>query len=1512
MSTQILDVVALSPLQRGLYSVSTTSGEVDPYLVTFAVRVAGLADLSTLRKAFDQVLQRYPHLGGSVVTDGLPHPVLLTTTAGHIGWTELDLRDAADPEAAARQRYWDEGRIRIDLDNGPLFRVTAARVGAQDYELICTAHHIVVDGWSIPLLFADLMALHRGEGATLPPAPPLREHAAWLASRDTAASIDAWTTALSGLAPMPMIAGPAPADIPVLGEARFDRAETETVTRWARANGLTLNTVLQMAWGRVLSSLTGRDDVVFGQTTSGRDASLPNADRLVGALVTTIPVRVRMDERTPAAIGAELQREVAALRAHEYLGIAEITKQAGIGQLFDTLLVFENTPMGSITARMPLADGATLAPRRIDSPSHYPIAVVPVVEDNQLITRVEIRPDLVARFEPDRLARRLLAVVRAIVDAERGCAVPVLLADEPAALAVGPAHPVPFENVPQALLAAADAAGSRVAVVDEIGEHTFVEFGSAVRVLAGGLRAHGVGNGTAVAVVLPRDRRVLHAPFAIAEAGGLCVHVDPATPADRLAYMFETADVRVVLADESLAGLLADVRSEGREFAHLVPDNSGVVRRGTATVPSPSADGAGDADISAALPASGVEGAGNADISVAGLVTGVEGAGDADISAASLASGVEGVGNADIVAASRPGGADARRGAEPARGADSVDVAAHRVPDEHTPFYVIFTSGTTGRPKGVVVPHGALLNHWSNHEHRIFAPAAARAGRQLRIGHGWSTGFDAAWQPTVALLSGHAVVLLGDKVRTDADGIVAAIRTEGIDIFDTSPSMLSRLIDAGLFETVDRREHCPLAVLALGGEAISQDTWRRLQGLADTRVINFYGPTETTVEALMADVHDHVAPTIGRTFGGMTAEVLDHRLRPVPPGGQGELYLSGRQLALGYLGRPATTAAAFVAGAAGRRYRTGDLVRRDTDGTVVYEGRIDSQVKINGYRVEPDEATVVLREIDGVTHAAALAFTDNGRTRLGALVVADRTAAQIRAAAARRLPQFLVPSRIVHVAQIPLNRNDKLDVHAATALLTAPVAQGPEAEPATDTERALLELITAMRDGAGARIGILDSLIDLGIDSIGVIDLVSRLRGAGYSVAAKDVLAAADLRELAARIDNGETGLAATEVTAAGTELPLTALANEIIATGDYRYLAQSQVLTLPEGATVAEIVARLDALAVAHPTLRSRLRRDGAGAVLVVEETSSAAELTVVADGSLTPARALEQTVHRLDPDAGRMIAATVLDGRLLLSIHHLAVDVVSWLILADDLRNLEQDREIAPEGAGTEVDSAPVTPVIRGGVLGTRYTDPARDRAVHATQQLVELGPEHTERLLAACAEHEVSLDEAMLVACAASFPGTADESGAIALTRESHGRPADDDSRRVGWFTVEETLAVPGRLAADWSPAAGKPALGERDRAVRAQLRLNHLGRFDVLQFGSGPWSPVPIADFTAEFGVAVDPALPLRFTVDITTAVVARDGRPCLVAQFDGNTAVLPPDELVELTRRWYDVVVAYTV
>ncbi|MFG3519238.1 AMP-binding protein [Nocardia nova] len=1533
---EILDVVALSPLQRGLYSVSSMAQGIDPYLVTFAVRVENLADPAALRAAFDGVLRRYPHLGAAVLAEDVPHPVLVITSEGRIGWREVDLRSARDPEAAARDLYWQEARRRLDLDRGPLLRVVAARVGERDYEVVCTAHHIVVDGWSIPLLFSDLIALHRGEGAALPPAPPLREHAAWLASRDTAASARAWAAALDGLAPMPMLGPPAPADLdlPVVGEARLDLAGTDRLAGWARANGLTLNTVLQMAWARILSGLTSRDDVVFGQTTSGRDASLPNAERLVGALVTTIPVRVRIDERTPARIGAELQRSVAQLRAHEYLGIAEITRHAGAGQLFDSLLVFENSPVGAVAPRMPMGGGATMTARRVDSPSHYPIAVVPVLEQGELICRVETRPDLLTTFDPDRMARRLLAVATRIVDTRQCSAVDVLLDDEPAVLeaesadfptysgtarvssdvpgvpaSVEPAQALPAvpaveaTTVPEALLLAAHAAADRVAVVDAAGEQSFAEFGVAVCTLADELRAAGVGSGDAVAVMLPRDRRVLHAPFAIGLAGATCVHIDPATPADRVAYLLSTSGARIVLADADRAEVLTEVRAQGAECRHGITDSDGRL-----LFPGIAAVTAGDRGVRVTMP---VE---TATPGLAATDEATPHGSPLPASAGDAARGRSDSGAGSEMRASRPVTVPGVPATE--RNGESVH-ATDVVPQQHSdaPCYVVFTSGTTGRPKGVAVSHRALLSHWGNHERRIFAPIAAATGRTLRIGHGWSTGFDAAWQPTVALLSGHTVVLLSDEVRTDAERIVGAIGEFGIDIFDTSPSMLNRLIAAGLFRTDPETgsERCPLAVLALGGEAIGPDTWRRLQGLAATRVINFYGPTEATVEALMADVHDHAAPTIGRPFDGMTAEVLDHRLRPVPPGGQGELYLSGPQLALGYLGRPATTAAAFVAGEAGeRRYRTGDLVRRCGDGTVAYEGRVDRQVKINGYRVEPDEVSVVLRELDGVRHAAALAFTENGRTRLGALVVGEGTVAGLRSDLARRLPQFLVPTRIAFVDEIPLNRNDKLDVHMATELLTRPADAAARAEPRTETERTLLALIEAMSAGAGTRIGILDSLVDLGIDSIGVIDLVSRLRGAGYRISAREVLAAADLRDLAERLDDPSGNAPGdAEVTPAGTVLPLTALAQEILGHGDYRYLAQSQVFSLDPAATPESVVQRLEALAIAHPTLRSRLvTGDDGRAVLVAQEKSSAAELLTVADGTETGSAAnyLVDTVQRLDPGVGRMMSATLLRGeqpRLVLSIHHLAVDVVSWLILVDDLRRLEQGEQPMNEDR-PESDPIPTrsdAPPTLGTPLGGRYTDPRRDRAGKAIRRIVELGPDDTEALLARCAETDVPLDDLLLAACARLVADTADVTGRIAVTRESHGRDPGDDTRRVGWFTVEETALVPAAELQIWTPAAGRAPVHDRTLHARGQIRLNHLGRFDVLQFGSGPWTPVPLPDLTAEFGAAGHPDLPLRFTIDLNTAVVPKDSRPVLVAHIDVNSAVLDEAGADARAERW---------
>ncbi|MET7398184.1 AMP-binding protein [Dactylosporangium sp. NPDC005572] len=1028
MAPEIADIVALSPTQRAMYLVSASSPDVDPYNVQFSVRLSGLTDVGPVRAAIEQLLRRYPHLAASVVSAGLPHPVLVVPAAPHAHWEERDLRGAPAVQLAADEVYRAEGRRKLDLTGGPLTRVVAARLAEREHELMFTIHHVVVDGFSVPLLYGDLVALLTGAADALPAALPIREHAAWLARRPVDAAIEAWRAALDGLADSPTLAPPAPADLPEVGEARLSRADGDAVSAWARRHGLTLNTVFQLAWARVLSGLTSRDDVVFGQTTTGRDPSLPGAERMVGGLIATVPVRVRVSAGPPAEVGVAVQREGSQLRAHDHLGVNQIASAVGVATLFDSLLVFENIPVVGADAWVELPGGGRLGTGRIDSFTHFPVVVVPIVIDGEIITRVEIRPDLVPRFRPEVLARRFLAVVRRIIEAPTLSSVAVLLDGE--AATTGPAA-APDESmhrtVPQALAEALDARPpASIAVIDRWGAQTVPDFGAAVRTLTEELLLHGVRPDDRVGVMLRRDRRVLQAPFGVAGTGALCVHLDPDTPAGRLASILDGSGVGVVLAEPSHRPLVDAVAEElGRPIRLLTPDGAGHL----SPAPAPAAP------------------------------------------------------EAPVPPRFHPG----------------------------RPLYAIFTSGTTNRPKGVVTSHRGLLAFWAHHARRVYAPLVATLGRTLRVGHNWSTGFDAAWQPTVALLSGHTLVIVPDEARNDPKRLVSFITENDVDFMETSPSMFLRLAEAGLLSGSPGEEACFLRILGLGGEAIQDDTWQRLRRLDATRVLNFYGPTETTVDAFMADVADHEHTSIGAPTLTMTAEVLDHRLRPVPTGGVGELYLSGPQLAMGYLGQPGLTAAAFVAGPDGRRrYRTGDLVCLMADGGVAYLGRVDNQIKINGYRVEPSEVSATLRQLPGVRNAEVLVDVHKGRTRLAALVVSDHAAAAIREALTDRLPHFMVPALIVNVDQIPLNRNDKLDLAAAARIIDTARPAAGGAEPITSTEAALSEVAGLPPDTA---------LADAGLDSLAVMDLVTSLRRRGYQVDAADVFGAADLRELGHLLD---------------------------------------------------------------------------------------------------------------------------------------------------------------------------------------------------------------------------------------------------------------------------------------------------------------------------------------------------------------------------------------------------------
>lgn len=395
--------------------------------------------------------------------------------------------------------------------------------------------------------------------------------------------------------------------------------------------------------------------------------------------------------------------------------------------------------------------------------------------------------------------------------------------------------------------------------------------------------------------------------------------------------------------------------------------------------------------------------------------------------------------------------------------------------------YILFTSGSTGRPKGVAITHDNLTV-WLTAKGEQLGPAPGKTFAvctTLAADLAHVALFGALW-------SGGTVRLLDPDLVTDADRLAAHLRADPVDLLNIVPSHLGALLTAADAEAV-----LPRWYLAVGGEAISWELVDRVHQLRpDLRIFNGYGPTETTVAVTRHEVGREVGPRpatvpIGRPLRHVRARILDRAGLPTPIGVPGELYLGGPSVARGYIGNPALTAERFLADPeGGRRYRTGDRARWRPDGTIEFLGRLDRQIKLRGYRIEPGEIEAVLRAQPGITDAAVVV---RGTRLIGYVVgTVDGLAERL----AELLPAHLVPGALVGLDALPLNRNGKVD-HAA--LPTPDIEpEGSGAAPGTRAERIIAETFTELLELPVTTIDA--DFFDLGGHSLLATRAVSRLR----------------------------------------------------------------------------------------------------------------------------------------------------------------------------------------------------------------------------------------------------------------------------------------------------------------------------------------------------------------------------------------------------------------------------------
>ena len=1503
----IEDVLALSPLHEGLFSLSQIAGDdLDVYTMQFIVEISGQVNIAVLRRSVEVILERHPNLRVSFWDRDIPKPVQIVPTWVELPWEERSASAEEFDSIAESER-----RRRFDLSQGPALRVVLVNMPDDRRRLLITAHHILMDGWAVAIFFQEMLAVYEagGDGRSLPLPRPYRDYIGWLAAQDDDSALASWVDYLTPLRGPVMLAEgrvAKPGSVPRRTRVQLDRSETTRLTSWARIRGLTVNTVVQFAWAVVLGRLTDRRDVVFGTTISGRPDSLPGAEGMIGLFINTVPSVVVLEPGTSVADSlAALQRDSARMRDLGYLGLSAVQRAAGHGSLFDTLFVFENAPIHAVTDPLSTSDGTRFLPVAMESLAHYPLTIAAYLQNGSLVVMAEAIGEALPHLPAADIAERILHVLRQIPDS--GSAGPdtldVLLPAEHAAVqprAAGDGD-VPTGTIAATFLRQAAATPDAIALTTTNTQFTYAELRDSTLRVAQELRHRGVGPEDVVAIALERSAESVISILGVLAAGAAYVPVDVSLPVARIGSILRQSNPAIVITG-------TDVQRAA------LPDVAGTVLR---------------LDDPAVI---------------------------------------------DSIARREP--------------------VPPPVPGErHLSAYLIFTSGSTGEPKGVIGTHGAVLSYFADHRDRVYAPAKSRLGRPLRIAHAWSLSFDASWQPLVGLLDGHSVHLFDSEEMRDADALVEGIIAHGIDMIDTSPSMFGQLSGAGLIPANSTRT--PLSVLALGGEAISAALWKQLQEFDDLDVYNCYGPTETTVEAVVATVKQSPTPTVGQAVDRMTAHVLDSALRPVPRGVAGELYLAGDQVTRGYAAQPGMTAGRFVAdptGAGSRMYRTGDLVRHLSDGKLTFLGRADSQVKIRGYRIEIGEIESALRGVPGVRTAAVVVLRRAaGATLVGFVVGTSVSDQQIRAFLAERLPTHMLPARVLTLESLPMTSNGKLDNDILMGLARDALAPrtGADALPSTDTERALCTAFAELVGGPAP--GVDEDFFDLGLDSIVAMSLVNALRRIGVHVSPRAVLENPSVRSLAAAIDAGEVAVVDDDGEHDGPgEVVALPIVRWMYEYGRFRRFTQTTLIALPEGVSGGDVRSVLQALLDRHDMLRSKLYSDPTGHRLVTRETGSvsAADIieTVVVGEDL--GRAVEDAARiaagRIDPEAGAMMAAVRLQNPvggdvLLLAIHHLATDAVSWQILFGDLAEcgrMLSDGSVPLLGrVSTSYRRWTHVLTARSGSedvlaqqdywigqlkgpdpeIGVRRPDPTVDDWSSLQTTDAHTTAEITGRVLAQLAGREVGMREFLLTALTIAVTtwrtvNGQDNTGGALIALEGHGREDGvvsgevDTSETVGWFTSVFPVRLGVGKPVDLEAVAGSPdvavalldsvtshvnAIPRRGidygllRHVERvpglvdladpQIEFNYLGRFDLSSAGATdrprPWSAITDLELNAHLPTAPEPDLPLRYALDVVAVVRGTDEGPQLVTSLRWSESLMNSRQADDLAAIWQESVAA---
>jgi amino acid adenylation domain-containing protein len=1081
-------ILPLSPLQQGLLFHAVAERAHDPYFIQAGFLLEGRLDTERFAEAWQQMTRRHGILRTGFVWENVAQPVQVLRASASLPLSQHDLRalSADERTRAVQQLLVADREASFSLGRAPLMRLMLIRVSDRKTLFYNSHHHLVLDGWSFALLLREAFLAYRalvgGSTLALPPARAYRDYLAWVGKRDVPRAEGYFRQLLEGCAaptPLPLPARSEPASH---GEPHraLPYAEQELLLTEAETHALT-------AFARsrrvtLNTVLQGAFALLLGRHAGAREV-------VFGSTVSGRPAELGgADEMVGVLINTLPVRVAIPHDATLETFLSRLQQQNG------ALREYEWLPLSRVQRLAQLAEGTPLFEAIIvfdsypeqdveHAPAELAVLALPRAEPREgaaWLTSGRNNFPLSLMVEPNRALKLVLAYRRS------------RLAHESAAGLLAQLHALlssmveqPDAHLGQLSLLRAD---ERRQLLDQLAPSTTPDVDGCVHA-----RIEAFARQTPDAVALVSEGESL----SYAEL-------------DRRAEVVAARLLALGVKPEARVGLCLE-----RSLA-MVVGLLGVLKAGAAYVPvDPTWPAERQAEIFH-----------DSEVSIVLSVTGQSGTlrspgrtllelDDPELGGAPAAS---------THATKRPRGGAAQR----------------PVPAQLA--YLIYTSGSTGRPKGVAVEHRQLLRY-------VDAVLAQLPLAELE---------SFAWVSTVAadlghtalfgaLCSGRTLHVLPNARTFDPDALAELMSSQHIDALKIVPSHLTALLGAAQPARV-----LPRRCLILGGESASPALLARVRELAPgCRVVNHYGPTETTVGALThrldgALAHGETLP-IGRPLASARVYVLSDGLALQPLGAEGELFIGGATLARGYHARPALTAERFLPDPyatepGARMYRSGDRAQQRADGAFTFLGRFDHQLKVRGNRVELGEIEARLCALPGVREAVVVARGDSaGSTRLVGFVVGDADAESLRAALVALLPDYMVPSKLVLLAALPLTQNGKIDRAALPDDTSELAPKSSFVAPRNEIEQTLADV---WREVLGVeRVGVHDNFFALGGDSILSLGIIARLRKAGLRVTPKQLFGERTVAGLAALLAQAQAPLPPTTTAARVAPFALSRLA---------------------------------------------------------------------------------------------------------------------------------------------------------------------------------------------------------------------------------------------------------------------------------------------------------------------------------------------------------------------------------